>query len=234
MTEAIILAGGLGTRLQHVVHDLPKSMAPVDGRPFLEYQLDFLNKNTVDKVILSVGYRNEAIIRHFGSKYRHLAIDYAIEAEPLGTGGGIRLALEMCETADTLVLNGDTLFLVEISEMFRLHVKSKASVSIALRKVPDASRFGSVQIDQNMKIISFGEKSAKKQPGFINGGIYLLNREFYLSHTPPGCFSIERECFGKWASEGFITGFPSDAYFLDIGIPEDYERAQHEFKTIKY
>jgi len=234
MTEIMILAGGLGTRLQYLVHGLPKSMAPVNGRPFLEYLLDFLDKSGVDKVILSVGYRSEAIISHFGSKYRNLAIDYAIETKPLGTGGGIRLAMEKSTDRDVLVMNGDTLFLAEISEMLRLHKKSKAIVSIALRKVHNASRYGAIEVDQNMVIRNFREKSPIKQAGFINGGIYILNREFYISSTAPGNFSIERDCFAKWAPEGIMLGFPSEAYFLDIGIPKDYKRAQHEFKTNKY
>lgn len=234
MTEAIVLAGGFGTRLQTVVSDMPKSMAAVNGRPFLEYLLEFLIAKTVHRVILSVGYHSKEITDYFGSAYRNLSIDYAVEQEPLGTGGGIRLAMEQCSNTDVLAMNGDTLFLADIKGLMQMHIQNNATASIALRKVQDISRYGSVTMDQKNKIIGFGEKSYSKEPGLINGGIYCLNRRFYLDNTKAGNFSIERDCFEKWAGGGQLFGFPSDAYFLDIGIPEDYQRAQHEFKTIDY
>lgn len=230
MQEAVILAGGLGTRLQSMLSNLPKAMAPVNGRPFLEYLLDYLQVFKISRVVLSVGYHHDAIMAHFGSHYKNIKIDYAIEHEQLGTGGGIRLALKNCSSDQVLVLNGDTIFRIDPAHFFEKHVYKGPLVSIALRQVDDISRFGSVKTDQNEMITVFGEKSTEKIPGLINGGIYCLNRNFFLENTPEGNFSIERDCFEKWAGTGKLAGFMYDAYFLDMGVPDDYLRAQDEFK----
>lgn len=230
MREAIILAGGLGTRLQPLLSNLPKAMAPVNGRPFLEYLLDYLQSYRIACVVLSVGFRNDAISGHFGSQYKNMELKYAVEHEQLGTGGGIRLALESCTSNQVLALNGDTLFRIDLDHFFDQHQQKGLSVSIALRYVNDISRFGSVKTDDFNNIRVFGEKSIEKVPGLINGGIYCLNRNFFIENTPEGNFSIEKDCFEKWAGAGKLAGFKHDAYFLDMGIPDDYLRAQNEFK----
>ena len=234
MHEAVILAGGFGTRLQPVIKDMPKSMALVDGRPFLEYLLDYLKSFGYERVVLSVGYRHQTIMDHFGTSYHGLELIYAIENKPLGTGGGIRLAIEKCVGENVLTLNGDTLFLVDLTDFMNRHQEKSAAISIALRKVTDISRYGAVRVNENSLITVFGEKIPEKTSGLINGGIYLIHREFYLENTKPGAFSMEKDIFEKWVSYAALAGFVYDAYFLDIGIPEDYEKAQHEFKSLTY
>lgn len=234
MFEAIILAGGFGTRLQPVLRELPKAMAPVNGRPFLEYQLAYLKSHGIDRVIISAGYRSETIIKHFGFRYNGIEIDYAVEKTPLGTGGGIRLAMEKCLRPTVLALNGDTLFLIDLNDFKLKHLQQEKPLSIALRKVDDISRYGSVSLDKNNVVTAFGEKSPEKMPGLINGGIYLLDRNFYLLHSKPGNFSLEKDFFEIWYPKSVISGFAFDAYFRDIGITEDYQKAQDEFKNLTY
>lgn len=234
MPEAVILAGGLGTRLQLVLKDIPKAMAPVNGRPFLEYLLDYLAANGIDKFVLSVGHGSEIILDHFGSDYKGVKIDYVIEKKPLGTGGGIRLALEHCKDKDVFVLNGDTLFLIDFKGFRARHLRTNAMIGIALRKVRDISRYGSVRINDDDKIIAFGEKTTSRLHGLINGGIYIINRNYFLNSDLSGTFSIEKDCFEHWHRNGLVAGFSYDAYFLDIGIPEDYLKAQDEFRKLAY
>lgn len=227
--EAIVLAGGLGTRLQSVVRDVPKSMALINDRPFLEYQLDFLIASGISKVILSVGYKRETIMEHFGSRYRTMAIDYAIEEEPLGTGGGIRLSFWKIKSDMAFVLNGDSLFRIDLGLLLKKHREKKADITIALRKMEQTDRYGRVMFNRNRRITGFAEKNASEGPGFINGGIYLINKSFLMEPFFRGKFSIEKDCFERYYAGARFYGFPSDDYFLDIGIPEDYKRAQYEF-----
>lgn len=236
MTEtAIILAGGFGTRLQSVVSNLPKPMAPVNGIPFLNYQLNYLRQSGIKRVILSIGYLSDRIKEYYGAEYNGIAITYVVEETPLGTGGGIRLAIEQCEDQLVLVLNGDSFFDVPIRDFFALHVESNAQCSLALRKVENASRYGKIETDASHRIISFCEKSAESQPGTINGGVYLLDKSIYLSNTIDDIgFSIEKDFFEKQLTKLIIKGFEFDGYFIDIGIPEDYLKAQNDFKEFKY
>ena len=227
--EAIVLAGGLGTRLQTVVRDIPKSMALIHGRPFLEYQLDFLIANGISKVILSVGYKRKTIMEHFKSRYRTLAIDYAIEEEPLGTGGGIRLSFWKIKADRAFVLNGDSLFRIDLDLMLEKHLEKKADITIALRKMEQTGRYGSVLFNRNRRITGFLEKNVSSVPGFINGGIYVINKSYLMEPFFRGKFSMEKDCFERFYTDARFFGFPSEGYFLDIGIPEDYKRAQYEF-----
>jgi D-glycero-alpha-D-manno-heptose 1-phosphate guanylyltransferase len=231
--EAIILAGGLGTRLQKVVNDQPKSMALINDKPFLEYLLNYLTGQEIHKVILSVGYKREMIQDYFKDRYRHLPISYAIEEEPLGTGGGILNALEQVEGDFSFVLNGDSMFRVDMNAMLNLHLKTTADLTMALRYLEDTSRFGTVKIDLEKKVTGFHEKKQDACPGYINGGVYLINKNFLLSGSFGKKFSIEKDCFEKCYNKAGIYGYPSRGYFLDIGIPEDYMTAQDEFKRFE-
>lgn len=226
--EAIILAGGFGTRLQGVVKDLPKPMAPVNGRPFLTYILDYLIEYGYTKVVLSVGYLHEKIEAFFGPQYKSLEIDYAVETEPLGTGGGILFAFSKCKTDNVLVINGDTMFKVDLDEFERFHHERHSLLSIVLREVEDVSRYGSVVVGGNDMITLFSEKQATAGRGFINGGIYLIDRKLFDKYPQPQKFSFEKDLMTKFYTQEMFFGMPSDGYFIDIGIPEDYERAQRE------
>ncbi len=232
--EAIILAGGKGTRLHGVVDDLPKVMAPVNGRPFLEYVLDHLHDHIIEHVVLSVGYKKEAIMGHFGNRYRDILIDYAIEEEPLGTGGGIRKAFELIRGSRAFVLNGDTLFRLDLVRHFDFHTIRRTDFSVTLREVEDVSRYGAVEIDEDKKIVAFREKGEKRGKGYINGGVYLIHRRFFEKNPFPDKFSIEKDCLEALVDSGQFHGLVCRQYFIDIGIPEDYEKAQHDFEEFAY
>jgi len=232
MQEAIILAGGLGTRLRSVVQELPKSLAPINEKPFLEYLLDYLINQGITQFIFSVGYKSSHIEQHFGERYKNCSIVYAVEEEPLGTGGGIKFAMEKVEGEHALVVNGDTIFLADVKELHNFHTKQNADVSLALKPLKEFDRYGSVEIE-NDKIVSFKEKQFVKE-GVINGGVYLFNKKAFSSFDLPEKFSIEKDFFEKYATELSLGAFVTDQYFLDIGIPEDFEKAQHEFKQLKY
>lgn len=230
--EAIILAGGLGTRLRDVVQEMPKSMAPVNGRPFLEYQLDYLEGYGLGRVILSVGYKHEAITGHFGNEYNGMAIDYAIETGPLGTGGGLKLAMQKATAGTVLVLNGDTFFKMDLRRIFTVHRARESKLSIVLREVDEVSRYGSIEIGEDKSITAFREKSEQSGQGLINGGVYLINRKFFMEQDLPDKFSLEKDFFEKVYRDHKIYGILCRQYFIDIGVPEDYAKAQHDFKSI--
>ena len=232
--EAIILAGGKGTRLSDVVSDMPKVMAPVNGRPFLEYLLDYLTIFIIEHVVLSVGYKKEMIMDHFGSQYRDIKIDYAIEEEPLGTGGGVQKAFEYIEGNRAFVINGDTLFKVDLTRHFDFHTIRKTDFSLTLREVEDVSRYGAVEVDDERKIIAFREKGEKRGKGLINGGVYLIHKRFFEKNAFPEKFSIEKDCLEALVNTGQFYGLICRQYFIDIGIPEDYKQAQDDFKAFTY
>lgn len=228
--EAIILAGGLGTRLRSILSDTPKPMAPVNGIPFLCYVIDYLKQYGYSRIVLSVGYLHEVISDYFGQSYHSIDINYAIEEEPLGTGGGIALALSKCSNENVLIVNGDTLFKADLNELEHFHIKKNASLSLVLRHVDDTSRYGSVTVNRNGRITQFTEKKNTSGAGLINGGIYLVNKDLIKRHNMPVKFSFEKDLMEKNVDKERFYAIRSDAYFIDIGIPEDYNRAQLELK----
>lgn len=235
MTEAIILAGGFGTRLQAVVNDVPKPMAPVNGKPFLDYIFLYLKHYGITRVILSTGYLAHKIADRYERSFDGMQVSCAVEKRPLGTGGGIRLAMQHCITDDILVLNGDSFFDVDLSVYHAQYKRSAAAGSLALRKVENAARYGTIRMGDDNRIAAFKEKDSVETPGLINGGVYLLNRELFLANTPETqAFSIEKDFFETKLSEITLCGFEHEGYFIDIGIPEDYKKAQEDFKSFKY
>lgn len=226
--EAIVLAGGFGTRLQSVVQEVPKPMASVCGRPFLSFLLDELQAYGMTHVILSTGYKHECIEGFYGGWYKDMRISYAQETQALGTGGGIWNAMRHTSGEYTFVLNGDTLFRADLKELETVARKRNAPV-IALRKVEDTSRYGSVETDAEGRIIRFVEKSAASGSGYINGGIYLLPKSLFSAYSIGERFSFEKDILEKVYRSTAIYAKVFDAYFIDIGIPEDYLRAQNEF-----
>lgn len=226
--EAIVVAGGLGTRLRSVVKDIPKPMAPVAGKPFLEYLLDYLKNSGIQKVVLAVGYKAEIIKEYFGNNYEGLALEYSQEEELLGTGGAIKQAFSFIDSNDVLVCNGDTLFKIDLIKFYNYHLEKESYLTIALKEVKRAERYGTVKIDKSGRIVGFVEKGAVKR-GLINGGIYLIRTKFFRSLNTERKFSLE-----KFIEENYLNypfyGLVFDGYFIDIGIPKDYERAQRELK----
>jgi len=205
-------------------------MALVNDKPFLEYLLNFLTGQGIRKVILSVGYMREIIQDHFKDHYKQLSISYAIEDEPLGTGGGILNAMAQAEGDSVFAMNGDSMFRIDLQAMQLLHMNTGAELTMALRYLDDTSRFGTVQVDAGKRVTGFYEKNQDSVPGYINGGIYLINRKSPVLSSFGKKFSIEKDCFEKRYKDSGIYGYPAKGYFLDIGIPEDYMTAQDEFK----
>ncbi len=228
--EVIILAGGLGTRLQDVIDDIPKPMAPINGRPFLEYQLDYLSHYDINHIVFSVGYKYEVIQNHFGNKYKNISIDYAIEETPLGTGGAISLALQKISSENVLVINGDTFFRVNYGRLWKFHTDNNPNgISMVLRLVDNVERYGAVDADFRGIVRNFSEKGKKYGKGVINGGVYMINRDCFYDLNLPEICSFERDCLEIIYHKRILFGMLCSRYFIDIGIPEDYEKAQDEF-----
>jgi D-glycero-alpha-D-manno-heptose 1-phosphate guanylyltransferase len=221
--EVIILAGGLGTRLHEVVSDVPKTMAPVNGKPFLHYLLSWLKRYPVEKIILSVGYKSESVLKYFGNSFLNIPVEYVVEEKLLGTGGAVKYALKRAEGDNILVLNGDTYFPIDLNRFFAFHSDNNYQFSVALKRMKNFTRYGSVDCRRNT-IISFNEKEFCPD-GLINGGIYLVNRQFFGSRKLPEIFSLEKDLLEKEAGSSLIKGLIFDELFIDIGLPEDYKRA---------
>jgi D-glycero-alpha-D-manno-heptose 1-phosphate guanylyltransferase len=230
INEVIILAGGLGTRLRSVVADLPKCMAPVAGNPFLYYVIKHLQKSGIDKFIFSVGYKNERILNYIEKEFSDIDYTFSIEEEPLGTGGAIKFALEKATGENILVCNGDTLFKINIAELNNLHLKNNADCTLSLKPIHNFDRYGVVELNNEGLIISFKEKQFYTS-GLINGGVYALNTKKFSKYYFPEKFSFEKDYLEKFVIEKKMYGLTQDEYFIDIGIPEDYERAQEELKA---
>lgn len=223
--EAIVLAGGFGTRLRQVVPDLPKPMAPVAGRPFLEILLSMLAQKGFTRVILSLGFMSEKIIAHLGDRYLGMELVYEVELQPLGTGGAIRAALARCEADHVFVFNGDTYLDLEVDALERLW-QSGHHPLIVVREVPDTARFGKVEMCDG-RINAFLEKGVSG-PGLINAGCYVLPKTA-LDDFPLGqSFSLETEFFIKYLQRIRFDGFVTHGRFIDIGVPDDYALAQTE------
>ena len=229
--ECVVLAGGKGTRLRSVVSDLPKCMAPVAGRPFLAWLLDDLREAGFDHIILSLGYKHEAVEAWVATRPDRDSITCVVEEEPLGTGGGVRLALRQAREDAVFILNGDTFFGVDYPAMQAFHRQSGAQATLALKPLRDFDRYGEVTLDGEGRITAFREKRPCAE-GLINGGVYLLQRDA-LAEMPER-FSLEKDYFEPQAESAGLAGFRSEGYFIDIGIPADYARAQRDFACGAY
>lgn len=223
--DAIILAGGLGTRLRARVADRPKPMAPIAGRPFLAFLLDYLARQGISRVVLSVGYGRDSIIGFFGERYGGLDLAYAVEEEPLGTGGAIRHAMAQSEADPLWVVNGDTFLALDYGAMRAAHLKPGVpAMSMALRHEADAGRYGTVVLDGG-RIVGFAASGSGA--GLINSGVYLVSRSLFAAGAPER-FSFERDFLPEAVSRLEVRAHVTPAWFIDIGIPEDYDRAQTE------
>lgn len=219
--EAIVLAGGLGTRLRSEIGEFPKPLAPINGEPFLTHVFKYLQKNGINKVVLSVGYKWELIEEKYGNCWEDIAIKYAVENERLGTGGAIKLAMQQIESDDFYVLNGDTLFDVNLLTLETFHFKNKAQCTLALKELKNVDRYGCVEI-QNDKIASFQEKEFRAET-IINGGIYCINKSILTEFPNQNIFSFESDYLESETGAKSIYGCVFNEYFIDIGIPEDYK-----------
>ena len=226
MMEAVVLAGGLGTRLREVVPDLPKPMAPIAGRPFLEILLTSLSRKGIIRVVLSVGFMAEKISGYFGDRFGNLELIYVVEREPLGTGGAVRLGMQVCVTDHVFVFNGDTFLDLEMDQVEH-HWQLHRRPIIVGREHSDTARYGRL-VTAEGAVIGIAEKGATG-PGLINAGCYIFNRG-QLDGCPAGtAFSLETNYLPTAITNTRFDLYVTKGKFIDIGIPEDYERAQSEF-----
>lgn len=225
--EAVILAGGLGTRIRGVIGDIPKSLAPIQNKAFLCYLLDYLEKQGVTRVILATGFQHESIQNLIGSRYGGITIDYSQEMEPLGTGGAIKMALAKTKNNAVVILNGDTFFKINLQSLWTFYQQTPCDVVLALKQIDNTSRYGTVRLEEN-QIKNFEEKNVLEKTGLINGGIYIVNRNLFNKIPIPKQFSFENDFLAKHVNKLNVTGLAFTDYFIDIGIPEDYARAQEE------
>ena len=229
--DVIVLVGGQGTRLKSVVPDIPKPMASINGKPFLYYLLMRLCRFEVSRIILAVGYKYEAILDYFGTIFQGRELIYSREKQPLGTGGALRQALDYVLSDHVLLLNGDTLFDVDLREMYQYHIAHHADLTIALKPMTNFYRYGVVQ-ERDGRILGFNEK-CHCSAGLVNGGVYLINKatqgKLLLAEDR---FSFERDFLEKKVNELSFSAFITDKYFIDIGIPEAYQTACCDFERM--
>jgi D-glycero-alpha-D-manno-heptose 1-phosphate guanylyltransferase len=225
-TTAVLLVGGKGTRLQSVLPSTPKPLARVGNMPFLELLVLQLRSQGVRRIVMCTGHLAEQIEAEFGDGRKwDVAIEYSVETRALGTAGAVKLAECHLERAsDFLVMNGDSFLEVDFPEFMRFHRAHRGLISMAVRKVADAARYGSVQLGAQNRVVGFSEKSSDSAPGLINGGVYVFNRAI-LESIPQGAASLERDIFPSSLESG-VYAFEQHGMFIDIGTPEDYARAQ--------
>jgi len=224
--EAIVLAGGLGTRLGARLNGIPKPMAAVGGRPFLEILLGQLQRAGCTRAVLAVGHLQEAIQGHFGASFHGLRVDYAVEDLPLGTGGAIRKALTLAEDESVLVLNGDTFLDADYAAMLRFHAAHAGQITIAITRQAEIARYGGVRL-RGERIIGFEEKG-RTGGGWINAGSYALDKRLDWPASLPERFSFEQDFLMPEIARLSPAAYGVDGFFLDIGVPEDLDRAQTE------
>ena len=225
---AAILVGGLGTRLRSVVAARPKVLAEVRGRPFLAYLLDQLAAAGALNIVLCTGFLGEQVQEMFGDSYDGLHLVYSQESSPLGTAGALRLALPLFESDSVLVVNGDSFCDMNIGVFWGWHCAHEANATLALTRVVDSKRYGRVHVDVDGAVVSFDEKSSRGGPGWVNAGIYLLNRRMIQTIPTNRAVSLEREVFPAWIGRG-LYGYQCEGRFLDIGTPEAYARSEGFF-----
>ncbi len=226
--NVLILCGGFGQRLQTVVSDRQKVLADVTGHPFITYILDQITAAGGENITLCTGYMGEQLKSSLGKRYKSLSLNYSKETEPLGTAGAIRHALETIKSDTLMVFNGDSYCDINPKDFLDWHFEKKASCSLALVKMQDISRYGCVNFESNYKVTSFSEKKADKKSGWINAGIYCLNRELIAALPENRNISLEKDLFPSLIGKEFFA-FPKEVRFIDIGTPSSYKEAETFF-----
>ncbi len=229
---AIILAGGLGTRLSSVVADRPKVLANVRGRPFLAYLLDQLETYGIRYVVLCTGHSGKQVLSTFGDTYRCLQLVYSQESSPLGTAGALRLALPLIKSDVFLAMNGDSFCEANLRTFWTWHCAQGSNATLLLTRVSDTKRYGRVTVDTDGRVLKFDEKDDNDKPGWINAGIYLIKRQLIQAIPESGTVSLEKEILPAWIGQGLL-GFRSKSHFIDIGVPETYKVAEQFFTSLK-
>lgn len=233
--HVLILAGGLGTRLQSVVKSVPKPMAPIHNRPFLEYLMRFWKEHGATHFYLSIGYLAETIESHFKESYQGIPITRIVEKEPLGTGGGLLYALDQINlNEDLIVVNGDTYFEIDPQALKAFHMRQESKLTLGLREVLANDRYSGVQLDEKGRVKHFAKREEGSSHLLINAGVYILDPLWIkaFGFDPHVKCSLEDDLFPQLIESNQVYGFASNGRFIDIGIPKDYERAQHFFAPL--
>ena len=231
LPDTIVLAGGLGTRLQSVIKNTPKPMANVAGKPFLYWLLNYISNYNPSKIILSTGYLSETIEEFFGNNFNNIPIIYSVEDAPLGTGGAIKKALGYCNSDNCMVINGDTFFKIDFYELLKFHTEQNSDFTISLKELENPVRYGTVELT-GFDITRFREKNQELKRGFINAGIYLFKKSISGFLPNEEKFSFEKDFLETSLNKLKFKGMISNGNFIDIGIPEDYKKANDEFYEI--
>lgn len=229
--QAIILAGGFGTRLQSAIGDVPKPMADIGGEPFLAHYLRYLRAQGVSKAMLSVHHRGDVIQAYFKDHFEGLSVSYAEESKPLGTGGALKFALSKLEPKEpVLAVNGDSFIELDIAAMLSAHHEANARLTVALREMPDCSRYGEAKLE-GQRIVQFAYPG-RAVPGFISLGAYIISPNIFENYALPEAFSFEKDFQRPYAAEICMQAWLTNGYFIDIGQPEDYARAKAEWQNM--
>lgn len=229
--RALILAGGLGTRLREVISDVPKPMAPILNKPFLEILINYWIKQGVDEFYLSVGYKAQVIKDHFKDQYSGYPVHYIYEDEPKGTGGALVLALSQIQdhSKPLVVMNGDTFSEVNFKKMFKEHLDKKSKLTVALREVEKNDRYSGITLDKDNKIIQFSNRDLNSKNLLINSGLYIIEPKVFdsLDLSLDQNYSLEDQIFPMLIEQNqSIYGYQTDGKFIDIGVPVDFLKAQ--------
>ncbi len=229
---SVILAGGLGTRLQSVVADRPKVLAEINGRPYLAYLLDQLAEARIRRVVLCTGYKGDMVKACFGYTYGSLQLTYSQETQPLGTAGALKLAAQFFDSDPVLVMNGDSYCQLDFKAAYAFHLRKSAQATMVLATVPDVERYGQVNTNDPGWIVAFEEKGAKTGPGWINAGIYFLSPTLITNLPANKPLSIERDLFPT-LTDGALLAYRSSGKFIDIGTPASFQNAAQFLAAIR-
>ncbi len=227
--ETILLAGGFGTRLKSLTKDIPKPMVDINGRPFLDYLIKYLEKNKIKKIIFSVFYKSESIIDYYGSSINGIEIIYSIDKGPLGTGGAILEALKICEEKHVLVINADTYFDVKIESLLGLHLKKQNDITLSLKPMKKFDKYGYVRTNKNGRVVGFEEKKFQEN-GEIDGGVYIINNNIFQGYKHEETFSFT-DYIKNNLNQLKVGSIIFDDFFIDIGTLDDYSIAKNIFKS---
>ncbi|MEI2694496.1 MAG: sugar phosphate nucleotidyltransferase [Saprospiraceae bacterium] len=225
MKEIIILAGGKGSRIQHILPNLPKCLAPVNGKAFLQYQINYLLQSGIEHFIFSLGYLSEQVIGYLNSQFPSLNKTLIVEDQALGTGGAIAKAIQAAKSSHVFITNGDTYFPADLELMERLFHQKHADLILATTEIENPDRFGSLDFDDDGRIKHFHEKKPISK-AYINAGFYLISKQAFLNCKLKAVFSFETEILEKKINDWKIYAAPMEKLFIDIGVPEDFSRSQ--------
>lgn len=230
--DALILAGGLGTRLQSALPDTPKVLAPVGGHPFITYLLDQLLEAGTGRVVISTGFRADQVRLELGDEYHGMQLVYSEESSPLGTAGALQHAVGVLPNGFACVMNGDSFVNADLRAYYEWHCRQARQASLLLAQVEDASRYGTVHTDEHDNVISFLEKEGIRKSGWINAGVYLISRAWIAEMPASTPLSLEREILPRWAKRG-LGGYRTDGAFIDIGTPQTWGEANVFFERLR-